>query len=630
MSITLHTKSFLGCVLLVLAVHFGYTQTQDWTIKSQGNGDNLITTMNVGSNGAVHISGTTTSEYLRGFNQDGDTVTSALNGDFLIRSTPLRVSINDDYFNIDNDTIKRSSGYHGALNSGAGGSTPKFVGDAYSTSDSYEPYSNFDYLSTSYLELIQPFLENDANDLSGYGVTNARSSAMLSYYYGNLVNGSGGCGEYTGYPSQNNFTVSIIGRDNHGNCLWARDINAIGGSEYAKYGSMSYPRIAKTDVDTHGNLWFLTGMAATFWFGGPNAYAEWLPTAGLNASPPFDPQTGGIDVDRRKLGSYDHDGNLRWSGYVPKNAIALKVASDKVLLGGNLNSDTIDVDPSSSTTWMSAMSNGSSVSDGCFFYALDLDGNLLWFKSFGTENSVNLLGLELDEFDNVYVFGTVSKSAGTDTNYCDFSTSSTPHIVASSSANTLFLAKYDGSGNLIWVQTFNTDGVENLQMKVAGSKVLITGTTNEISINGQFGATVIPASSSDVPFGLEFDLNGNLVFLNDDAEYATWRDLKYNGESVYARKSNYRESKQFLDGSGQATGGASGTMTINYHDFEITKWNKTNCSSLEISTAQDTIIANAGDSVSLTATGASTYTWGGGVSNGVPFVLKPGSIPFLV
>ena len=91
-----------------------------------------------------------------------------------------------------------------------------------------------------------------------------------------------------------------------------------------------------------------------------------------------------------------------------------------------------------------------------FVAKLDGDGNMLWLRQFGTPAHDGSWSSAADAEGNVYVTGdTNGKLAGT-----------------SAGAYDAFLAKYDGSGALLWLRQLGTSASE------AGRSVAVDGSGN--------------------------------------------------------------------------------------------------------------------------------------------------------
>ena len=135
----------------------------------------------------------------------------------------------------------------------------------------------------------------------------------------------------------------------------------------------------------------------------------------------------------------------------------------------------------------------------------DRDGNLLWDRRLATEFGDSIEGLAPDGQGGFYVSGNTEGSlAGTN-----------PTPVADDP----FVARYDGSGNLLWVRQLNLPGQDFAGRVAADSLggVLVTGAV-ATALSGETSAGQLDA------FIAYFSENGDLLwkdqFGSDKADYA--------------------------------------------------------------------------------------------------------------
>ncbi len=103
-----------------------------------------------------------------------------------------------------------------------------------------------------------------------------------------------------------------------------------------------------------------------------------------------------------------------------------------------------------------------------FLAKYDPDGNVLWVRSVGGPNYASVRGLELDQAGNLYL-------AGTGSGLVWFG----PYVVSPPNPSELFVAKYDGTGQILWVRhAGSTNGGIRMYYWVvdAMGNVLVTGT----------------------------------------------------------------------------------------------------------------------------------------------------------
>ncbi|MEJ2357036.1 MAG: SBBP repeat-containing protein [Deinococcales bacterium] len=236
-----------------------------------------------------------------------------------------------------------------------------------------------------------------------------------------------------------------------------------------------------TDVADHA-----TGVAAAP--GGGGVIAGYT-----DGSFPGQTSAGGSDVF---VAAFDDTGAQRWlrqfggKGADRATAVALD-AQRNAYVSGYTNG---------------RMPEGSSVGAGDAFLAkLGPDGSLLWLRQFGTTGADYARGVAVDASGNVFVGG--------DTN------GTLPENVSAGGDGDAFLAKYDASGDLVWLRQFGSAGSDRINGVAtdAEGNVLATGVT-------QGALPTNHARGQSDGFVAKFDGNGTRVWLrqfgSEEADYA--------------------------------------------------------------------------------------------------------------
>ena len=253
--------------------------------------------------------------------------------------------------------------------------------------------------------------------------------------------------------------------------LWAKSVGGIGGDE-------AY----SVSTDAVGNV-FITGFfsSSTITFGSTT-----LTNAGF----------GDIFIAR-----YDSSGNVLWakSGKGIDSEAGLSVSSDaggNVFVTGYFDSPILTFGSTTLTN-----TSGSDV----FIAKYDVAGNMLWAKSAGGTNNDFGWSVSADAGGDVFVTGyflspTITFGSTTLTN-------------TSAGAQDLFIAKYDASGNILWAKSAGGIGDDEAYSVSAdaGGNVFVTGYFNNPTIT--FGSvTLTNAGFSDV-FIAKYDATGNILWV---------------------------------------------------------------------------------------------------------------------
>jgi hypothetical protein len=256
--------------------------------------------------------------------------------------------------------------------------------------------------------------------------------------------------------------------DPAGRLLWAR-----------KAGGTSYDEGRAVAVDAVGNAYIVGLFQGTASFGSTN----------LNSA-------GESDIF---IAKYDAAGNLLWTRRAGGNdfdeayGVALDAAGNAYLTGYFTGPATFG-----STTLPSL--NGS---NNVFVAKCDSSGNFLWARSAGGDADDQGNALAVDAATNIYVTGAF---AGTIT-----FASTNLSAAGTNGANDIFIAKYNGAGTLLWVSKAGgaTDDTGNGIVADAAGNAYVTG---KISGTAAFGSTNVTASGTDL-FLAKYDGTGNLFWV---------------------------------------------------------------------------------------------------------------------
>ncbi len=142
------------------------------------------------------------------------------------------------------------------------------------------------------------------------------------------------------------------------------------------------------------------------------------------------------------VAKYDLNGNLLWAH---REGGGGSEKAEGVCLdnSGNVYSCGHFLQP---ITWAGSVTTTGAGLEDCFIVKHDPNGNFQWVRTIGGPGRDEVKGVKCDAAGNVYAVGYYSDN-------CVFGT--TTYTTASSAYLDVFLAKYDPSGNLVWVKTIN-------------------------------------------------------------------------------------------------------------------------------------------------------------------------------
>ncbi|MFL5764124.1 MAG: T9SS type A sorting domain-containing protein [Bacteroidia bacterium] len=200
------------------------------------------------------------------------------------------------------------------------------------------------------------------------------------------------------------------------------------------------------------------------------------------------------------LAKYNSSGDLLWakSEGAYQSEKALGVASDP---SGNIYICGYFTD----TTRFNGVTYLSNGGHDVFLAKYDANGNFLWFKKAGGPGREEALNVKCDASGNVYVCGMHSANAVFDTQTLTAGSTSYPDL-------DIFLAKYDASGNLLWVKSPGSDYDDVAWSMVVDNtgQIFITGEYNAYAVFDSYALTT--TGNADV-FVASYDASGNVLWV---------------------------------------------------------------------------------------------------------------------
>ncbi|MFN6040075.1 MAG: SBBP repeat-containing protein, partial [Bacteroidota bacterium] len=304
------------------------------------------------------------------------------------------------------------------------------------------------------------------------------------YGYGTTVDNNGNIYVTGKYEQQANFSGTIINnRGNHDVFL----------SKYDPNGNLIWIKTAGGALGDYGTSLSCDGNSYVYLAGEMEGYG--IPISFDNSNITFN-TVGDNDMFFAK---YDLSGNLIWAKHAGayKNDKALGITYDKL---GNVIICGLFVD----TTIFEGNNYLFGKGDKDIFIAkFDSSGNYLWGKSAGSPHRDEAKSVICDTAGNIYVTGMFSDTV-------DFGGI---NLISANGYFDMFIAKYDPSGNLIWVKQGSSDYDE------VGWGITITN-DEKIVVTGEFNAYALfenqaltTTGMSDV-FIAAYNNNGTLAWLN--------------------------------------------------------------------------------------------------------------------
>lgn len=415
-------------------------------------------------------------------------------------------------------------------------------------------------------------------------------------------------------PGAGTYTITTTG----GNDIFISKLDASGNFISAKnLGGTGHEAPRSITTDAAGNVYML-GM-----FAGVTDFDLGPGTFNLTAA-------GSTDIFITKM---DASGNFGWVKQItgPSNENGFSVQldpSNNIYISGS-HVGTVDFDPSPATYTMTPTA-GSDI----FVAKLDNAGNFLWAKGMaGAGTSDHAYSSSVDAFGNVYITGIFS-------GITDFDPGVGTYTVNTNGGGDVFICKLDASGSFGWVKTVGstssdmgnsiaTDAAGNIYVGGAysssmdadpgpgvntlalqgGSDAFITKYT---SCNMPASSSVITSSSSSLCPGATMAFSTATV---TGASSYSW--TMPSGASITSGQNTNSITVTFGSSSGTIVvtpsntcgSSASASLAITVNALPV----------IGVTASPASAVVCSGSQVSLSGTGATTYTWTNGISNGVLF-----------
>lgn len=269
------------------------------------------------------------------------------------------------------------------------------------------------------------------------------------------------------------------------------------------FGGVENENIYDLDVDGSGNI-YVCGI-----FLGSNV--DFNPEPGVED---YHTSKGGSDIFLTKFNSLaEYEWTLTWGGSSFDRGYSLAADDDgNILVTGTFKGTNVDFDPDPSITQKDLHSAVGS--HDVFVSKFDGTGDFVWAKTFGGPLEETGLGVNTDQFGNVYLTGQyrgdvdLDPGAGTDTK-------------TGYGAGDIYLISLDSNGDYIWGNSWGGGSLE--ETNDVGYEVAV-GDYGDLWVTGNVGGTdidfdpdeldsfLLSAVDGSDAFISKFDLSGNFVF----------------------------------------------------------------------------------------------------------------------
>ncbi|MGA2823422.1 MAG: SBBP repeat-containing protein [Bacteroidales bacterium] len=226
-------------------------------------------------------------------------------------------------------------------------------------------------------------------------------------------------GSFTLTNTGNDYDMFVAKYDADGNVIWAKSA----GGPYSDYG-------CGIDVDLSGNVYVTGEFGSLTMTIGPFTLTKQTVNPALASTDLF-------------LAKYDAGGNVLWAKRAggneseTVNSVSVDNAGN-VFLPGNYKSQSI-------TLGSSTFTNIDPQYNNVFLAKYSTDGDIIWAVSAGGPDDDEIASVSSDKYGNAYLAGYSESPSIT------FGSYTLPNPI--SPVGNLFVTKYDGNGNALWVKS---------------------------------------------------------------------------------------------------------------------------------------------------------------------------------
>lgn len=265
-------------------------------------------------------------------------------------------------------------------------------------------------------------------------------------------------------PGVGMFTLSSAGNysdmffakyNNAGNFIWAK---SIGSSSTGIINGQSMT------IDASNNV-YITGYFQ-------NDIINFDPAGSATAT--LSPGTNGTQF----FAKYDNSGNYTWAKAIDamnnsafSMGLSIATASGNVYVTGYF-AGTVDFDPDAlGTATLSSIMSGTLSLQNIFFAKYNSNGDYLWAKSLDGDGSRSY-AMALDALGNIYLTGYFGGTT-------NFNPAGNTNLTSASGSNDIFFSKYDNNGNYLWAKSIYANSAQE-------SYAIAVDASNNVYIAGSF------------------------------------------------------------------------------------------------------------------------------------------------
>lgn len=274
--------------------------------------------------------------------------------------------------------------------------------------------------------------------------------------------------------------IFICKQDDSGNLIWVKQI-----------GNTSEDRVLDISIDQSGNI-FVTG-----YFTGT---VDFDPGPGTD----FLTSVGAYDGYLLKLNSA---GDFIWvkqfGGFATESVSGCSIDAAGNIYCAGVFTGFADLDPGISTFSVTSASSAPDV----FLVKLNSDGDFLYGKQIGGTGIDNVQSIRTDASDNFYISGSFEFSV-------DFDPGAGIYNLTSEGFMDCYVSKFDQAGNLMWVNHFGGDAMDQIvSMDISSDAIYCTGSFNDtVDFDPGTGSSSNNSDGSYDVFISKFNLAGNFIW----------------------------------------------------------------------------------------------------------------------
>lgn len=193
--------------------------------------------------------------------------------------------------------------------------------------------------------------------------------------------------------------------------------------------------------------------------------------------------------DNSYVSKYDAEGNGVWAFKLETSEDNMRIyrtvtdSEDNVIICGRLDG-RVDFDPGPGEAYLGTPNNPRG-----FIAKYDKDGNYLWHRAFGSSAwHVWAEDMDIDDEDNIYIGGDTGNLL------------SIGGTTISTSAGTIYIAKYNANGGFEWIETYgDANFYSGEKISVAGNRITLA-TRKSTTFNGPENIYVVQARTENGEF----------------------------------------------------------------------------------------------------------------------------------